>query len=125
MDAKKVIDAFFGYLEKNMVPGMNALQEIAFYSVKEAIDEEADGFIDTIKNKPLVRAMAAIDKEGDVDVDKLANRIRKGLESKGFLEIDIPLYGPVRFVPEDIDNILGELKEVERNEGYQNIGRTY
>lgn len=125
MDAKKVIDAFFGYLEKNMVPGMNALQEIAFYSVKEAIDEEADGFIDTIKNKPLVRAMAAIDKEGDVDVDKLANRIRKGLESKGILEIDIPLYGPVRFVPEDIDNILGELKEVERNEGYQNIGRTY
>lgn len=125
MDAKKVIDAFFGYLEKNMVPGMNALQEIAFYSVKEAIDEEADGFIDTIKNKPLVRAMAAIDKDGNVDVDKLANRIRKGLESKGSLEIDIPLYGPVRFVPEDIDNILGELKEAERNEGYQNFGRTY
>lgn len=125
MDARKVIDAFFGYLEKNMVPGMNGLQEIAFYSVKEAIDEEADGLIDMIKSKPLVRAMAAIDKDGDVDVDKLANRIRKGLESKGCLEIDIPLYGPVRFVPEDIDNILGELKEVERNEGYQNIGRTY
>lgn len=125
MDAKKVIETIFKYLEKNMVPGMNGLQEIAFYAVKEAIDEEADNLIEMIKNKPLVRAIAAIDKDGNVDVEKLAGRVRNGIEAKGSLDIDIPLYGPVRFVPDDIDNILLELKEVGYNENYQNPGRAY
>lgn len=125
MDAKKVIDTVFKYLEKNMVPGMSGLQEIAFYAVREAIDDEAENLIETIKAKPFVRAIAAIDKEGDVDIEKLATRVRKGIESKGCLEVEIPFYGPVRFVPDDIDNILLELRETERNENYQNVGRTY
>ena len=125
MDAKKVIETIFKYLEKNMVPGMNGLQEIAFYAVKEAIDEEADNLIETIKAKPLVRAIAAIDKDGNVDVEKLACRVRKGIEAKGSLTIDIPLYGSICFRPEDIDNILADLKEVGRVETYQNPGRAY
>lgn len=125
MDAKKVIETIFKYLEKNMVPGMNGLQEIAFYAVREAVDDEADHLIELIKAKPLVRAIAAIDKDGSVDVEKLANRVRKGIEAKGSLTTDIPLYGPVKFVPEDIDNILADLKEVERNENHQNFGRAY
>lgn len=125
MDAKKIIETIFKYLEKNMVPGMNGLQEIAFYAVKEAIDEEADNLVDTIKAKPLVRAIAAIDKDGNVDVEKLAGRVRKGIAAKGSLAIDIPLYGSICFTPDDIDNILADLKEVDRVETYQNPGRAY
>ena len=125
MEAQKVISVFFGYLERNMVPGMSDLQEIAFYAVKEAMDEEADGLIEMIKSKPLVRAVVAVYKDGNVDIEKLACRIRKGLEKTGGASVNIPLYGPIRFVPEDIDNILSELKEVSYNENYQNAGRTY
>jgi hypothetical protein len=125
MDAKKVIETIFKYLEKNMVPGMNGLQEIAFYAVKEAIDDEADNLVDTIKAKPLVRAIAAIDKDGNVDVEKLAGRVRNGIAAKGSLTIDIPLYGSICFTPNDIDNILADLKEVDRVETYQNLGRAY
>lgn len=125
MQAKTIINTVFKYLEKNMVPGMSGLQEIAFYTIREALDDEAENVIEIIKNKPVVRAIAAIDKDGDVDVEKLANRIRKGMEAAGGLTFDVPLYGSVRFVPEDIDNILVELKEVSYNEGYKNIGRTY
>ena len=125
MDAKKVIETIFKYLEKNMVPGMNGLQEIAFYAVREAIDDEAENLIETIKSKPLVRAIAAIDKDGNVDVEKLACRVRKGIEAKGSLTIDIPLYGSICFRPEDIDNILADLKEVGRVETYQNPGGAY
>ena len=125
MNAKKVVNTVFNYLEKNMVPGMNNLQEIAFYTVKEAINDEADNVIEMVKSKPFVRALAAINSEGDVDVEKLANRVRKGIEAKGYLSFDIPMYGPVRFVPGDIDNILMELKEAAHNENYQNIRGTY
>ena len=125
MDAKKVVETIFKYLESNMVPGMSGLQEIAFYAVREAIDDEAETLIETIKAKPLARAIVAIDKDGNVDVEKLASRVRKGIEAKGSLTIDIPLYGNICFVPSDIDNILSDLKEVERNENYQNAGRAY
>ena len=125
MDAKKVVETIFKYLEVNMVPGMSGLQEIAFYAVREAIDDEAETLIETIKAKPLARAIVAIDKDGNVDVEKLASRVRKGIEAKGSLTIDIPLYGNICFVPSDIDKILSDLKEVERNENYQNAGRAY
>ena len=125
MDAKKVVETIFKYLESNMVPGMSGLQEIAFYAVREAIDDEAENLIETIKAKPLARAIVAIDKDGNVDVEKLASRVRKGIEAKGSLTIDIPLYGNICFVPSDIDKILSDLKEVERNENYQNAGRAY
>ena len=125
MDAKKVVETIFKYLESNMVPGMSGLQEIAFYVVREAIDDEAENLIETIKAKPLARAIVAIDKDGNVDVEKLASRVRKGIEAKGSLTIDIPLYGNICFVPSDIDKILSDLKEVERNENYQIAGRAY
>ena len=125
MDAKKVVETIFKYLESNMVPGMSGLQEIAFYAVREAIDDEAENLIETIKAKPLARAIVAIDKDGNVDVEKLASRVRKGIEAKGSLTIDIPLYGNICFVPSDIDKILSDLKEVERNENYQIAGRAY
>lgn len=125
MEADKVINAIFKYLEKNMVPGMNDLQEVAFYAIKEAVDEEVESLVEIIKSKPLMRAVLAVDKAGDVDIEKLANRVRKGIEAKGGVSVDVPLYGPVRFVPDDIDNILIELKENGNDENYQNLGRTY
>ena len=67
----------------------------------------------------MLRAVLTIDKDGNVDPEKLANRIKKGIERKGSVTFDIPMYGPVRFVTEDIDNILGTIMEVGRNENYQ------
>lgn len=125
MKAVTVIDSVFKYLEANMVPGMNDLQEIAFYSIKEAVLDEADTLLETVNKNPLLRAVLAIDKDGNVDPEKLASRIKKGIERKGSVTFDIPMYGPVRFVAEDIDNILGTIMEVGHSENYQITGRTY
>lgn len=119
MEAVKVIDSVFKYLEANMVPGMNDLQEIAFYSVREAVFDEAETLIEKVNKNPLLRAVLTIDKDGNVDPEKLANRIKKGIERKGSVTFDIPMYGPVRFVADDIDNILGTIMEVGHNENYQ------
>jgi hypothetical protein len=119
MEAVKVIDSVFKYLEANMVPGMNDLQEIAFYSVREAVFDEAEALIEKVNKNPLLRAVLTIDKDGNVDPEKLANRIKKGIERKGSVTFDIPMYGPVRFVADDIDNILGTIMEVGHNENYQ------
>ena len=125
MEAIKVLDAVFEYLEENMVPGMNDLQEIAFYTLKETVSDEAETLLETITKNPLSRAIASVDKDGNVNADRLLNRVRKVFERKGVVEIKVPLYGNLKFTPEDIDNIAKKLNGGVRNEGYQITGRTY
>lgn len=125
MEISKVINAAFEYLEENMVPGMNDLQEIAFFAVKESVMEESQNLMDAVTKNPLYRAIAAVDKNGDVDTERLCNRIRKAIERKGGVELDVPLYGKIRFTPEDIDKIEAKLNGGGGNENYQIAGRTY
>jgi hypothetical protein len=125
MEISKVLDAAFEYLEENMVPGMNDLQEIAFFAIKETVVEEAQPLMEAVMKNPLYRAIAAIDKNGDVNTERLCNRVRKAIERKGGAEFDVPLYGKIRFTPEDIDKIEAKLNGGGGNEGYQIAGRAY
>lgn len=121
MRFEKVINCFFKYLEKEIVPGMNGLQEIAFFSLREAVDDELENWVATLTKNPFMRAVVAIDKEGNVDVEKLFKRIRAGMEKKGEITIEIPLYGTIKFLPEDIDNIANLMREVDCHENYQDF----
>lgn len=115
MEAKLVLDHVLKYLEKNMVPTMNDGQEFLFYTALEGVEEESDFLISRLTANPVTRALAAIDKDGNVDIDKLVGRLNKAFERKGKLQINIPLFGPVKFLPEDLnaiaDSIRGESRE--------------
>ena len=125
MEISKVLDATFEYLEENMVPGMNDLQEIAFFAVKESVMEESQTIMEAVIKNPLYRAIVAIDKNGDVNTERLCNRVRKVIERKGVVELDVPLYGKIGFTPEDIDGIEKKINGGGGNEGYQVAGRAY
>ena len=125
MEARKVLDAVFKYLENNIAPGMSDLQEILFYAVREAMIDEYDTIMHSVTSNPFLRAVVAMDKDGDVEVEKLADRVRKAIERKGSITFDVPMYGKLKFVPDDIDNVLMLLKEDNTNESYQVTGRPY
>lgn len=123
MKFAKAVDTALTYIEKQMTPGMSDLQEVLFYTFVEAIHDEADTIVETVSRNPFTRALLAIDKDGNVDTEKIMARIKKGMEHKGSLCVDVPLYGPVRFLPEDIDNIAALLKEDYNHEDYQSFRR--
>lgn len=123
MKISKAIDTALAYIEKQMTPGMSDLQEVLFYTLVEAVHDEADNIVDLVAKNPFARALLAIDKDGNVDTEKIMARIKKGMEHKGSLCVDVPLYGPVRFLPEDIDNIAALLKEDYNHEDYQSFRR--
>lgn len=124
MEARKVLEAVFKYLENNIAPGMSDLQEILFYAVREAMIDEYDTVMNSVTSNPFLRAVVAMDKDGNVEVEKLADRVRKAIERKGSITFDVPMYGKLKFVPDDIDNVLMLLKE-DTNESYQVTGRPY
>ena len=109
MEASKVLNAVFGYLEENMVPGMNDLQEIAFYTIKETVAEETEKLLESVTKNPLTRAVVSIDKDGNVDTERLFNRLHRVIERKGVVEMEVPLYGNLKFTPEDVDKIAEKL----------------
>ena len=125
MEASKVLNAVFEYLEENMVPGMNDLQEIAFYTIKETVSEEAEKLLESVTKNPLTRAVVSIDKDGNVDTERLFNRLHRVIERKGVVEMEVPLYGNLKFTPEDIDKIAVKLNGGGVHEGYQITGRAY
>ena len=57
MEAAKIINAVFGYLEMNMLPSMNDFQETAFYYAKEVMQEEANQIVDTAKDNLALRIL--------------------------------------------------------------------
>lgn len=123
MKISKAVDATLTYLEKQMTPGMSDFQEVLFYTFAETVREETDTLVETMSKSPFVRALLAVDKDGNVDTDKLISRIKKGMDRRGGFSVDVPLYGPVRFLPEDIDNIANLLTEEDEHENYQGFGR--
>lgn len=104
------------YFEKNLVPGMTAAQEVAFYAVAEAVTEEAQSLVASVASNPVLRALVAMDKAGNIDHHKLLRRLRAGLEKKGKLPVTVPLYGAVTFCPEDLDELGAMLEEVSKSE---------
>lgn len=112
-----VVTTVMKYLEGQMVPGMNELQEFAFYALWESVNDEATSWAELLSSNPALRAITAIDKDGNVDVDKLIARVRKALERKGKLTVDVPCYGAVCFTPADIDEIGVMLKGVANETG--------
>ena len=117
MKFQTVVNTVMKYLEGQMVPGMTELQEFAFYALWESVNDEASSWAELLSSNPMLRAVTTIDKEGNVDVEKLVSRARKSLERKGKLSVDVPYYGAVCFTPADIDEIGVLLKGVANETG--------
>lgn len=124
MEAKLVLDHVFKYLEKNMVPTMNSAQEFAFYTVWESIKDESDGLISRLTANPVTRSVLSIDKDGDVDTEKLVSRLGRAFEKKGKLQVNIPMFGPVTFLPEDLNAVADSIRR-ESRENNSPVDRPY
>lgn len=118
MKLEEVINTVFKYFENEMIRSLTGLQEVLFYSAKEAAVDSIENIKETISSNPVLRAIIASDKDGNIDIEKLARRIYIGIERKGSLTVEIPLYGTVCLMPDDINNIHRMLKEAEGRETY-------
>lgn len=110
MKADKVIDTFMGYLQDQMVPSMTNAQEFAFYAFWESIRDEADTLVSRLTSNPLTRAIIAIDKDGEIDTDKLVARLRKTFERQERLSLEVPFFGTVCFNESDLTAIEARLR---------------
>jgi hypothetical protein len=100
---EKVIDGLSRYIDAEIIPSMNDLQEFfarvllgRFLSNEEYVKE-------IILSNGFLKTFGIIDSEGMVDVHTLVTDIRRELCKKEKITLDIPMFGKMTFVPSDVD----------------------
>lgn len=108
---EKVIHGITKYIDHNLYSKMNELQEfVARITVGRAI-ERSDALKSALAKNGVIRTFGFIDSEGNVDVEGLAHDIKKQIMQRGTLEISIPMFGRLKFVPEDVDELYRFITE--------------
>ena len=109
---EKVIDGMSKYINDEIYAGMNDLQEFAARVIVGRIVNNQENVKDMLINNGFIRTFGIIDNEGMVDVDSIANDIKREIARKEKITFNIPMFGRMTFKPTDVDmlyrHITGE-----------------
>jgi hypothetical protein len=99
----KVIDGITRYIDSEIYPGMNDIQEmIARIAMGRAIENQ-DNIKKSLVGNGIIRTFGIIDSDGMVDIDGLSKELKREIERKGKLTVSIPMFGKLTFNPTDVD----------------------
>lgn len=112
MEFNKVINGLVKYIDKEIIKDMNQWQELMARVSMSRIIGNSNSIKNALSNNPFIRTFAIIDDEGNVDVDGLAQDIKRIIRDKGFVEISLPMFGTFKFTENDIDVICSYIRSV-------------
>ena len=105
-NTKEIQEGLARFLDCEFIPSIKKTHSaIASYgiSVAAALAIENLGVtMNKLIESPIVQYFGIIDKEGEIDVDKLLKQMRKSMPEEG-LKVSIPLVGTVVFSKSDVD----------------------
>ena len=110
MQFEHVINGILKYIDKEIYPGMNDLQEIGARLFISRIVNNSGKLKDFLTNNSFVRTFAIIDDSGEVDVDGLFQDIIEQVDKKGKIEFSIPMFGRFKFATKDFENLYKTIK---------------
>lgn len=88
---------------------MNSLQEIGARLIVGRVIGNPEVLKQNLINNGFVKTLAIMDSEGNVDLEPIMKDLKREIEKKGKLVIEIPMFGKMTFVPADIDDIYREI----------------
>lgn len=102
---EQVIEGLSRYIDKNIYKGMNDVQELVARIVVGRAIQRSESIKDALVGNGFIRTFGIIDGDGMVDVDGIVHDLAKQISNKGSIELSIPMFGKLKFMPEDIDEI--------------------
>lgn len=109
MPFEKVIDGILRYLDREIFSNMNDWQEFMARLIVGRITENADSVKQYLTKNGFVRTLGVFDYEGNMDIDSILHDVKREIERKGSLQIDIPLIGKMTFKPADVDMLRDDI----------------
>lgn len=115
-----VINGVSRYIDNEIYSGMNDYQEfLARLFIGRIIGNEHK-VKESLINNGFIRTFGIIDSDGMVDIDSLAQDLKREIGRKEKITFSIPMFGKMTFHPADVDvlyrTITGEeMSTVESN----------
>lgn len=109
VEFNRVVDGLLRYINKNVYPNLNDFQEVIARIAVARIAGNPETLKQNIIGNPLFRTFAIVDSAGNVDLESLAKELKREIERKGKVTIEIPMFGKMTFVPTDVDEIYKEI----------------
>jgi hypothetical protein len=115
---EKVIDGLSKYINDEIYAGMNDLQEFAARVMVGRIINNRENVKEMLINNGFIRTFGIVDAEGMVDVESLANDIKKEIARKEKITFNVPMFGRMTFKPSDVDMLYKDItgEELTNNE---------
>ena len=111
MKVEKAIDGLIKYIDKNILPGMNDLQEVGYLTFAEVVRSDTKAIEQLLSNNIFARMLFSTDSNGDVNLERLVSGLKKVISKKGSLTFTIPMYGNFKITNDDISEILKNMTE--------------
>ena len=109
MPFEKIVDGILRYLDREIFANMNDWQEFLARIIVGRISENSANVKEYLTKNGFVRTLGVMDSEGNVDVDAILHDVRREIERKGTLQIDVPLVGKLIFKPSDVDMLRDDI----------------
>ena len=105
MDYDQVARGIVSFIDKEIFPRMNTLQEIAGRIAVSRLYDNREAIKNTIKNNAILKSIFFSSDGEDVDLDILLRDIKSQINNKGKIEFEIPMFGKFTFVASDVDSL--------------------
>ena len=109
VEFNRVIDGLIRYLNNNLFAKMNDWQEVLARIAVGRIIGNPEALKQSLMANGIVRTFAVMDSEGNVDLENLAIDLKREIERKGKISVEVPMLGKMSFVASDVDEIYREI----------------
>ena len=98
-----VIDGLNRYRDMEIYKNLNDLQEFVARLAVGRINQNTEAIKVALMNNGFAKTLCLVDSEGMVEIDALLHEVRKEVERKGHIQVEIPMIGKITFCPSDVD----------------------
>ena len=109
VEFNRVIDGLARYINNNFYSKLNDWQEVIARIAVGRIIGNPEVLKQSLQANGIVRTFAVMDSEGNVELEPLMRHLRKEIEKKGKMTVDIPLFGKISFTGEDVTELYREI----------------
>lgn len=106
VSVNKIEQGVANYLDGELMPQLqgNGVEKVLVGTAASLFIRRSGAIIESYKDNKLVQMLGIMDEKGNVDVDTLAEEVKKNIPKDG-IKIDVPIVGTLTFHKEDVDKL--------------------
>ena len=102
----KIKQGVAAYLDSELMPQLpaNGVQKLIAGTAMSLLIERSGAIAESYKDNQLVKMLGIMDENGNVDVDVLAEELKKNMPKEG-IKVEVPMIGALTFKKDDVEKL--------------------